>query len=52
MVSGVGMPHCSSSAEVQNLSTVRSMARGEFMTSDAPVFQSMERVNPEDDLLQ
>ena len=32
MVSGVGRPHCSSRAEVQNLSTVRSMARGEFIT--------------------
>ena len=32
IVSGVGSPHCSSRAEVQNLSTVRSMARAGFTT--------------------
>ena len=51
-VSGVGMPHCSSRQDVQNLSTVRSIARGEFITRTPALLQAVQRVHPEDDLLQ
>ena len=45
IVSGVGRPHCSSSAEVQNLSTVRSMARGRVHHADAPILEAVQRVH-------
>src|SRR5882724_12049660 len=50
-VAGVGSPCRSSVADVQNLSTVRSMTRAEFHP-DAALLERVERVHPEDDLLE
>ena len=46
------MPHRSISADVQSLSTVRSIVLAEFITANAALLQTVERIDPENDLLQ